>query len=574
VARLLAFPFLALTLAVVIACGPPETPGPPGPRQAPGERQAERFMVSAAHPLAVEAGLEMMRRGGSAVDAAIAVQFVLGFVEAPETGIGGGGFLLHLDAASGQVEFLDGRETAPAAATPERFTLLGQPVPRVLAIPTGRAVGVPGLVALLELAHERHGRLAWSELAQPAIRLAEDGVPMPGRLQRESGRDLSLRLFADTRRMFHAPARRPGEPWRNPDYAASLRKIAADGAAAFYQGEIADSLVERVRARRPWAADMTLEDLQSYRALERAPVCAPYRRWTVCGAAPPSSGGVAVLQILGMLERFPMATLGPDSAEAIHLLIEAHRLAFADRERYLGDPDFVTVPVEGLLERDYLARRSLLIDPQRAMDRALPGTPSPAQPAAGMNGPTAAGGGTSHVTIVDAQGNVVALTSSVEAPFGSRMSVGGFLLNNQLTDFSFRPRDREREHPNAVAPGKRPGSSMSPVIVLDEQGEVRLAIGARGGSRIIAYVAKALLGVLDWELDIQEAIALPNFAYTDGRLELERGTALATRREEFRARGHRVREAELASGLHGIERHGEGWRGGADPRLEGVARGD
>ena len=531
-------------------------------------------MVSAAHPLAVEAGLEMMRRGGSAVDAAIAVQFVLGFVEAPETGIGGGGFLLYLDAASGRVEFFDGRETAPAAARPDRFTLLGQPVPRGLAIPSGRAVGVPGLVALLELAHERHGRLPWPELVQPAIRLAEGGVPMPERLRRESLRDPSLALFADTRRLFRAPARAPDEPWRNPDYAASLRKIAAEGAAGFYRGEIALALVERVQARRPWPGDISLEDLQDYRARERAPVCAPYRRWTVCGAAPPSSGGIAVLQILGLLERFPLGALGPDSAEAYHLLVEAHRLAFADRERYLGDPDYVDIPVDGLLAPDYLARRSLLIDPQRAMDRALPGVPAPTVTRVSASAPSGADGGTSHFTVVDAQGNVVALTSSVEAPFGSRMSAAGFLLNNQLTDFSFRARDGERAHPNAVAPGKRPRSSMSPIIVLDEQGEVRLAIGARGGSRIIGYVAKTLVGVLDWELDIQEAIARPNFAYTDGRLELERGTVLAVWREAFRGRGHRVREAELASGLHGIERFGESWRGGADPRLEGVARGE
>jgi gamma-glutamyltranspeptidase / glutathione hydrolase len=531
-------------------------------------------MVAAAHPLAVQAGLEILRGGGSAMDAAVAVQAALGFVEAPETGIGGGGFLLFFDAATGEVQFFDGRETAPAAAHPDRFLLLGQPAPRWFAIPSGRAVGVPGLVAMLELAHARHGRLPWADLLQPAIRLAEHGVPMPTRLRDESRADYSLRLFSDTRGAFVTAAGADPPILRNAPYAATLRALAERGPKAFYVGEIPAALVERVGARRPWGSDMTLEDLRDYMPLERAPVCGPYRQWTVCGAPPPSSGGIAVLQILGIVERFALAELGPDSAEAMHLLVEAHRLALADREHYIGDPDFVAVPVEGLLDAGYLQTRSALIDPKLAMANALPGAPGAAttggRPARHATSP----GGTSHFTIVDGEGNVVALTSSIEAPFGSRMTSGGFLLNNQLTDFSFRPRDGAREHPNAVAPGKRPRSSMSPVIVLDAQGEVRLAIGARGGPRIIAYVVKTLVGVLDWDLEIQEAIALPNFAYAGGRLELERGTPLAARRAEFTARGHKVREADLASGLHGIERTGNGWRGGADPRLEGAARGE
>jgi gamma-glutamyltranspeptidase / glutathione hydrolase len=532
-------------------------------------------MVSAAHPLAVEAGLEMLRRGGSAVDAAIAVQMVLGFVEAPETGLGGGGFLLFRDGASGEIEFFDGRETAPAAALPERFRLLGAPAPRWFAIPSGRAVGVPGLVAMLEKAHAKHGRLPWADLLQPAIRLAEEGVPMPPRLRRETRRDRSLWLFPDTRRLFVQAAREAEPRLRNPEYATSLRLLAAQGPRGFYEGSIGERLVERAAARRPWPSDLTTEDLRAYEAVARLPVCGPYRRWTICGAPPPSSGGIALLQVLGMLERFPLGELGPDSAEAIHLLAEAQRLAHADREHYLGDPAFVTVPVEALLDPDYLWRRSTLIDPRRALDRARPGALAGGArrpPAAERR--MAAAGGTSHFTIVDGNANVVSMTSSIEAPFGSRMASGGFLLNNQLTDFSFRPGEHERAHPNAVAAGKRPRSAMSPVIVLDEHGELQLAVGARGGPRITAHVLKTLIGVLDWNLDIQEAINMPNFVHIGGRLELERGTPLANRRAEFAARGHRVRETRLPSGLHGIERVDTGWRGGADPRLDGVALGD
>lgn len=532
-------------------------------------------MVAAAHPLAVEAGLHVLRRGGSAVDAAVAVQMMLGFVEAPETGIGGGGFLLHFDARSGELRFYDGRETAPAAAQPDRFMLLGLPAPRWYVVPSGRAVGVPGLVAMLALAHERHGRLPWAGLISPAIAYAEQGVPMPERLRRQSRGDLSLRLFSDTRSAFVAPAGEQGPLLRNPEYAATLRALAADGPPAFYNGEIGAALVARARARRPWPGDLVREDLAAYTALERAPVCGRYRKWTVCGAPPPSTGGIALLQILGMLERFPLAELGPDSVEAMHLLIEAQRLAFADRERFIGDPDFVDVPVAGLLDADYLHRRSTLIDPGRALHRVPPGDPEQGLASGAEPGRvTRMSGGTSHFTIVDGTGNVAAITSSVEAPFGSRMMSGGFLLNNQLTDFSFDPHDGDRDHPNAVAPGKRPRSSMAPVIVFDAEGQVRLALGARGGPRIIPYVARTLVAMLDWGLEIQEAIDLPNFVHADGRVELERNTPLAGRRAEFIARGHRVREAELASGLHGIERTAGGWRGGADPRLDGVARGD
>lgn len=531
-------------------------------------------MVAAAHPLAVEAGLAVMRRGGHAVDAAIAVQMVLGLVEPQETGPGGGGFLLYRDASRGRMTVYDGRETAPAAADADRFTLLGQPVPKWFAVPSGRAVGVPGLLAMLGLAHADHGRLPWDELLAPAVRLAEEGVPMPARLQHMSRRDPSLRLFADTRRNFVAPAGDEPARLHNPEYGRSLRLLAEHGPGAFYEGPLGGALVERVAERRPWPGGLALSDLRDYRALRRMAVCGPYRRWTVCGAPPPSSGGIAVLQILGMLERFELADEAPLSTDAVHLVVEAHRLAFADRARYLGDPAFTQVPTPALLAREYLRGRAALIDPARAMPPPPHGAPAPGLASVDALPPEAVSGGTTHFTVADADGNIVALTSSIEAPFGSRMMSGGFLLNNQLTDFSFEPRLGAQAHPNAVAPGKRPRSSMSPVIVLDEQGEVRLAIGARGGPRIIAHVVKVLVGVLDWKLPIQEAIDLPNFVHAQGRLELEEGAVPDGLHEALEARGHRVHEAALSSGLHGIEAHAGGWRGGADRRLDGIARGD
>ena len=545
-------------------------------RQTEAERSAPRFMVSTAHPLATEAGLDVLRAGGNAVDAAIAVQMVLSFVEPPETGIGGGGFLLYHDATAGRTHFHDGRETAPAAATPDRFTVLGRPVPLWAAIPTGRAVGVPGLMAMLGQAHEAHGSRPWAELLQPAIDLAEHGVPMPERLRRQIAEDRSLTLFADTRRHFVAPAQDDPPRLSNPELADTLRLLADEGPQVLYTGELAAAIVERARARWPWRGDLTTEDLAGYRARAREPVCGRYREWTLCGAPPPSSGGIAVLQILGMLERFPLDELGPDSALATHLIAEAGRLAYADRYRYLGDPEFVEVPVAGLIDPDYLAARSALITPEHALRKVPPGRPgqSPVVPEAepAAEDETV---GTSHFTIVDARGNLVALTSSVEAPFGARMLTRGFLLNNQLTDFTFDPMLEDGSpHPNVVAPGKRPRSSMSPVMVFDADGEVKLVIGSRGGARIIPYVVKALVGVLDWDLDIQDAIALPNFAYRDGMLEMERGSRLERHREALEALGHKVVTERMTSGLHGVERVDAGWRGGADPRLDGVAKGE
>ncbi len=532
-------------------------------------------MVSAAHPAAVEAGLEMLRRGGHAVDAAIAVQMVLGFIEAPETGIGGGGFLLLHDADSSESIMYDGRETAPQTATPERFRRLGIALPKAVAIPSTSSVGVPGLVAMLGAAHDEYGRLPWSELFEPAIHLAETGMAMPPRLQTQIEQDWSLRLFGDTRDYFRAQAAGDPPRLRNPLLANTMREIAEKGPDSFYQGDMADDFVAHLRQGRWGLDDLTLQDMASYRAVAREPVCGTYRQWTLCGSAPPSSGGLTVLQALGILEHFPLGEMDPDDPATWHLIAEASRLAYADRDYYIGDPDFVDVPVGPLLDKSYLAKRSQLIDPHQAMSDVSPGEPS-ATPVLEQSqwGPDPDGTGTSHFSVVDADGNMLALTSSNEAPFGSRMMSQGFVVNSQLTDFSFTPSIDGRPHPNAVGPGKRPRSSMSPFVVFDAEGEPKLVIGSRGGSRIIGYVLKTLIGVLDWNLDVQHAIALPNMVERGQGVEIEAGTALEALAPRLDALGHDVRIVPMTSGLHGIERTNSGWRGGADPRLDGVALGD
>lgn len=538
-------------------------------------------LVAAADPNAVGAGIRMLARGGSAFDAAGATKAALTFVEAPETGIGGGGFLLHWRAADGALTFYDGREVAPQGATPRRFLLPGgRPIPFPTAVISGRAIGVPGMVAMLHMAHGKHGKLPWRDLFQPAVDMARTGVPMPERLRRQLSGDPSLLLFRGARRNLRG--QRGDDRLQNAELADTLERVAQEGPSAFYQGEIAQGIIEAATGRRLWPSDMTLDDLTDYRALEREPVCGTYRQWRICGAPPPSSGGIAVLQILKMLERFDLRSHGPGSLQAVHLVAEASRLAFADRDRYVGDPAFVDVPVEDLLSPVYLSARSALISPDRAMDQAPAGDPLGVQPATGggfppsdidEEGKEADDNGTSHLVTMDREGNVVSLTGSIESPFGSRLMVRGFLLNNQLTDFSFRPTSDGTMRANAVAPGKRPRSSMAPTIVFGPDGSVRLAIGSRGGSRIIGYVIKSLVGVLDWNLGIQEAVALPNFLHRGQTLELERGTSLEDLAPGLTELGHRVEVRSLTSGLHGLERAADTVRGGADPRLGGTSCG-
>ena len=503
-------------------------------------------MVAAANPLAADAGAAVLMRGGSALDAAIAVQAVLGLVEPESSGIGGGAFLLYWSESEKKLRTYDGRETAPAAATPDRFLKDGKPMAFMEAAVGGRSVGVPGVLRMLEIAHQRHGRLPWNELFDAAIRTADAGFTPTPKLKAALEAETRLREDPAARRTYYS-----GERIVNREYADTLRLIARAGADAFYTGDVAKDIALAVRTHAK-PGDLTEEDLRAYRPIERAPVCGPYRKLRLCSMGPPSSGGIALLQILGLLERTRFARAPPQSAEALHYFAEAGKLAYADRARYLGDPGFVKVPVQQLLNPGYLQTRAKLIT-ERAMPLAPPGDTE---------------SGTSHFSIVDARGDIVSMTTTIEAAFGSRIMVRGFLLNNQLTDFDFAPGGA-----NAVAAGKRPRSSMAPTIVFQGQQPV-LALGSPGGSMIINYVAKALVGVLDWRLDVQAAIDLPNFGSRNGPTLLELGSRYGALAPELQRRGHQVETLVLTSGLHGIERVPGGWRGGADPRRDGSVRGE
>ena len=576
-------PFLiGLFLGVALAAASP-APGQvadPPAEAATGRTEksavhAKRFMVVAAHPLAAKAGYDVLKAGGNAVDAAIASQLVLALVEPQSSGLGGGGFALVYAAGERKLLAWDGRETAPAAATPDRFlTREGRPLRYREAVGSGKSVGVPGLVRLLEALHLRHGRTPWPRLFEPAIRAAEEGFEISPRLAKLIAQDSLLPASPSTRPYFFRADGRPkrsGERLRNPDLAQVLRRVAAEGADAFYAGEIARDIVTAVRAH-PVPGDITADDLQRYRTIERAALCTDYRARRVCGMPPPSSGGVTVAMILGLLERFPLARMRPASLEAVHLFAEAGRLAYADRDRYMADPEFVAQPLAQLLDRNYLRRRSLAISRQRSIGTARAGVLPAVAPRAADTTPELAS--TTHLSIVDAEGNAVALTSSVESAFGSRIMVRGFLLNNQLTDFAWIPRDAEGDAANRVEGGKRPRSSMSPTIVFDAQDRLRLVLGSPGGHQIINFVAETLIGVIDWRLDIQQAISLPSFGSRNRGTDIEKGTQLQALVPQLRARGHEVRVIETPSGLHGIQVTSGGLIGGADPRREGVALGD
>jgi gamma-glutamyltranspeptidase / glutathione hydrolase len=542
---------------------------------------AKRHMVVTANPYATEAGLEVLRQGGSAADAAVAVQLVLNVVEPQSSGLGGGAFLLYWDAERRRLEALDGRETAPAAADPAQFLQAGRPRPFDEAVFGGLSVGVPGTLRVLERLHAEHGRLRWADVLAPAIRLASDGFRVSPRLHLLLDWYGAANFAPSARHYFFDAtdsARPAGYLLKNPEFATTLKAIAARGAQAFYAGDVAEAIVAAVRGAPNHQGSMTLADLGGYRALDREPLCVTYRTYRVCGMPPPSSGGVAIAQVLKLIEPFDVGKASADAmnAGALHRIAEAEKLAFADRDHYIADPAFVSPPV-GLLDAAYLKDRRGLIDALSAMPRPRPGTPQKQSWRSLGEDETVEAAGTSHFSIVDAAGNVVAMTSTIEAAFGSRLWAAGFLLNNELTDFAFRPIDAAgKPIANALAPGKRPRSSMAPTIVFDASGKPWAALGSPGGSRIILYVVKALVGLIDWKLDAQTVTALMNFGSRGGAFEIEIDQPSAIWHAlKMKPYGHLISADLLTSGTHLIVRRDNGsLEGGADPRREGRALGD
>ena len=550
-------------------------------------------MAVTANPHASRAAMAMLERGGRAIDAAIAAQMVLTLVEPQSSGIGGGAFLLHRDGRTNAVVAWDGRETAPAGADERLFTGPGgRPLAFFDAVVGGRSVGVPGVVRMLEAAHARHGRLPWATLFEPAIRLATDGFEVSPRLHALLASDRFLKNDPAAARLYYGPDGAPlpvGHRLRNPELADTLARIATGGSLALHAGPIARDVVAAVREHRSNPGMLGERDLAFYAPIAREPLCVPWRRWVVCGMPPPSSGGLAVAQILGIVEAAGAPPLaGPDGApraDGVHAFAEAGALAFADRARYVADPAFVAPP-PGLLDPAYLARRAALIR-ERATGRAPAGEPGAATPRAAADEASLEQPATSHLSIVDAHGDAVSMTTTIEDQFGARTMVRGFLLNNQLTDFSFAATEGGAPVANRVEPGKRPRSSMAPTLVFERaggpddaprRGALAMAIGSPGGSQIIGYVARTLLLTLRDGHDLQSAIAMPNLGSRNGPVELEAGRAPAGLAEALRARGHEVREIAMTSGLHGIVRHCDAARrctlvGAADPRREGLALG-
>jgi gamma-glutamyltranspeptidase/glutathione hydrolase len=540
---------------------------------APGAVSAQG-VVSAADPRAAAAGQEILRAGGSATDAAMAMMLALTVVEPQSSGIGGGGFLLHHDARSGTIQTIDGREMAPSSARPDRFLGPdGKPRPFPEAYPGGLSVGVPGNMRLMAQAHQRWGRLPWTRLFEPAIRLAEEGFTISrttaGMLRQWA--PMWQESFPEARKIYWKDGKplAQGERVRNPALAETLRTLAKDGPDAFYRGRIARQISEAVDEAKVNKAELSAADMAAYSAKNRPAVCTQYRKYRVCGMGPPSSGATTVLQILELVERFPLKSWGARDPRSWHVIAEAMKLAYADRDKYLGDRDFVPVPVAGLIDPAYLRPRSNLISLTRPIGRYEPGTP----PGAAARTAARSGEimGTTHFVAVDAEGNVANMTSTIEHIFGSQLIAGGFFLNNELTDFSLAPDRDGAPVANRVEPGKRPRSSMSPTIVYDETGKPVLALGSAGGPRIIMHVTKTLIGWMDFGLPAQEAIALPNIFLGGDATLVERGTFLAEMAPRLSRINGTVMASDLGSKINAAERTAQGWRGAADPRSEGVA---
>jgi gamma-glutamyltranspeptidase / glutathione hydrolase len=569
-----ALAFAASLIAVAAVAQPIPKDADSGPVQAAATAGAGPFraVVSAAHPLASQAGISILKQGGSAADAAIATMLALTVVEPQSSGIGGGGFLVY-QPAKGALGTIDGREKAPGVASPKQFLDdAGKPLPFMKAATGGRSVGVPGNIALAAEAHRKWGKLPWATLFEPAIALAEGFTISPTMARFIAfGQDSLKQAGPEGRALYFdndgAPLK-AGTTFRNERLAATLRLVAAKGADSFYKGPIAEAIVKAVSTADANPTAMTLADVAAYKAEVRKPVCGMYRQYKICGMGPPSSGGVGVLAMLKQLERFDIKGLGKDNVVAWHLFGESQRLAYADREKWIADPGFVEVPTKGLADPAYLAARSALIDAGGRMAKAEAGMPAGA-PTARVNAADNEVAGTTSFAVADAAGNVATWTSTVEKTFGSGLVADGFVLNNELTDFNFAPEDQGRLTANHVQPGKRPRSAMSPTIVYDASGKAIFAIGAAGGVTIVAQVTKAIIGVVDWGLPVEEAIALPQLIAIQDRFAVEKGTFLEAMIPAFTAMGHKPVATALPLKLNGVQRVAGGWRGGADARGEG-----
>ncbi len=534
-------------------------------------------MVATANPHASKAAALMLEKGGSAIDAAIAAQMVLTLVEPQSSGIGGGAFLLYWQNDENKLTTFDGRETAPQNAGEDLFLdKNGAPIPWRVASIGGRPVGTPGVIALAWKAHRQYGRLPWLVLFQPAIKLANDGFAVSPRLSNalKKSQD-ALKRNEEARQLYFLPdSMKPlpvGFMLKNPALAKSLAVIAAKGPNGFYKGPLAKAMVEAVNTYQGNPGFLSMEDLASYESVERPAVCAPYRTYKVCGMGPPTSGGLTSLMILGILENYHIGNLGVGSATAMHLFTQASRLAYADRDVYMADDDFVEVPNKGLLDKNYLRSRAKLINPLKDMGKVKPGAPKGAELAfmktAGIKQREY---GTSHLSIIDGDGNAVSMTTSVERGFGSHIIVGGFVLNSQLTDFSFRPVKNGFKVANRVEGGKRPRSSMSPSMIFNNDGSLYATLGSPGGSRIIEFVTRAIIGVIDWNLPMQASFDLGNVHNRNRITDLEKGTNAENFADQFKAMGHKIRIGKITSGLHGIRITPNGLDGGADKRREGT----
>lgn len=540
--------------------------------------QAKEYLVVSANQHISQAAQTILQQGGNAIDAAVAAAIMVTLVEPQSAGIGGGAFLLYFNQAQKILTSIDARETAAALAKPNRFlNAQGLPLSYPDAVNNGQSIGVPALLRGLELAHQRYGKLPWKELFTPTIELAQSGFAISPRLHQLVLKDPFLKYNAAALHYFYLPHQDPpqvkpvGTILKNPELANTLMLVASQGANVFYESPLAQAVINAVQ-QHPRPGDLSLNDLKNYQAIEREVVCGPYRRWKICGMGPPSSGGITLLQILGLLERFNWQNNQLTTVDTIHLFAEAGSLAYADRDRYIADPKFIAVPIKELLNPIYLQQRSQLIDQQQSMGIAKPGNfPGFAQ-FLGDDSQSELPA-TSHFSIVDQQGNAVSLTMSVAAAFGTRIMVKGFFLNNELTDFSFLPDQDGRPIANQVGPNKRPRSSMSPTLVFDEKEKLRMVIGSAGGPAIINFVAKAVMGVLDWNLDLQQAVRLPNMGSRNAQTELEKNSVLEKYIPDLKARGHNVKLLDLNSGTHGIWVDANGLWSGIDTRREGVALG-